>query len=308
MRRARTARDRSRTAASSAPRWPTPPLTPVGARYSPNTSRSAPAHSPVVPPAWARAMVAGMRFSSLVGRHRDAARRARRAPRRCRASPRHVAHVGAQLRLFGRVHLQDRRGAVVGRLEGRRLGLGEGVDAHHEEVAGLDAPHPLGLAADQAALQLVDRLEGTAELEHVVELRSRRLDELGGLGLDHRASPRRCRRTRAGRSRRPGSAGSATTTAGPTVGAAQGLVPRRQLDGPGPGVARQRDAQRFEHDAGDVVLGLGLGQAERVDLDAVAEPTQLGVLDAVALQADAVPHPRRGHAPCTSLRRSGCRR
>ena len=44
---------------------PTAAPTPVGARYSPNTSRSAPAHSPVVPPAWARAMVAGTRFSPL---------------------------------------------------------------------------------------------------------------------------------------------------------------------------------------------------------------------------------------------------
>ncbi len=55
--------DRASTARNSAPRCPTPPPTPVGALYSPNTSRSAPAHSPVVPPAWARAMVAGMMFS-----------------------------------------------------------------------------------------------------------------------------------------------------------------------------------------------------------------------------------------------------
>ncbi len=58
-----TSRTLAAAPASSEPRCPSPPETPVGARYSPNTSRSAPAHSPVVPPACARAMVAGMRFS-----------------------------------------------------------------------------------------------------------------------------------------------------------------------------------------------------------------------------------------------------
>ena len=52
----------SRSPADPPPAW-TAALTPVGARYSPKTSRSAPAHSPVVPPAWARSIVAGMMFS-----------------------------------------------------------------------------------------------------------------------------------------------------------------------------------------------------------------------------------------------------
>ena len=70
------------------------------------------------------------------------------------------------------------------------------------------------------------------------------------------------------------------------------LVPRRELDGPGPGVLRQRDPEHLEDDPLHVVLRLLLGQAERVDLDAVAEAAELGVLDAVALAADAVPHAR----------------
>ncbi len=45
------------------PPAPTAAPTPVGARYSPNTSRRRPAHSPVVPPAWARSTVAAMMFS-----------------------------------------------------------------------------------------------------------------------------------------------------------------------------------------------------------------------------------------------------
>ena len=39
------------------------PPTPVGARYSPNTSRITVPHSPVVPPALANAMAGGMRLS-----------------------------------------------------------------------------------------------------------------------------------------------------------------------------------------------------------------------------------------------------
>ena len=78
-------------------------------------------------------------------------------------------------------------------------------------------------------------------------------------------------------------------------GRPEGLVPGRQLHGPGPGALGQRDAEGLEHDALHVVLGLLLGQAERVDLHAVAEAAQLGVLDAVALAADAVP--QRGEGP-----------
>ena len=81
----------------------------------------------------------------------------------------------------------------------------------------------------------------------------------------------------------------------PRSGKAQRLVPRRQLDRPRACPFRQRDAEHLEHDALHVVLGLGLGQAQRVHLHAVAEPACLRVLDAVALDADAVPH--LGHRP-----------
>ena len=94
-----------------AARWPGPACisspgrtatapTPVGARYSPNTSRSAPAHSPTVPPARASAIVAGTRFSVVAATARRCAsarvdrglvarRRATpRSPRPARARPR----------------------------------------------------------------------------------------------------------------------------------------------------------------------------------------------------------------------------
>ena len=70
---------------------------------------------------------------------------------------------------------------------------------------------------------------------------------------------------------------------------AQGLVPGRELDGAGAGVPGQGDRQHLEQDAVDVVLGLLLGQAQRVDLHAVAEQAVLLLGDAVALAADLVP-------------------
>ena len=76
--RRRAARTRSRTATIvGARRGARTPPTPVGARYSPNTSRSAPAHSPTVPPARASAIVAGTRFSVVACRRRAAASSAR---------------------------------------------------------------------------------------------------------------------------------------------------------------------------------------------------------------------------------------
>ena len=77
---------------------------------------------------------------------------------------------------------------------------------------------------------------------------------------------------------------------------AERLVPGRQLYGPRPRVLGQRDRQHLQHDALHVVLGLRLGEAERVDLHAVAEPPLLVVLDAVALASELVPEPHeRAH-------------
>ena len=57
--------ERCATAASWSPRGTATPPTPVGARYSPNTSRRVDAHSPVVPPARANAIDASMMLRSL---------------------------------------------------------------------------------------------------------------------------------------------------------------------------------------------------------------------------------------------------
>ncbi len=75
----------------------------------------------------------------------------------------------------------------------------------------------------------------------------------------------------------------------PGPGQAERLVPGGELDGAGAGVLAERHAQHLEHDPGDVVLRLRLGQPERVDLDAVPETPHLVVGDAVSVAGDLVP-------------------
>ena len=82
----------------------------------------------------------------------------------------------------------------------------------------------------------------------------------------------------------------------PGPGQPQRLVPGRQLDRPRTSVATQRHGEGLEHDPRHVVLRLGLGQAERVDLHAVAQAQQLLVGDAVALAADLLPERRPSRA------------
>ena len=91
-------------------------------------------------------------------------------------------------------------------------------------------------------------------------------------------------------------------------GQAERLVPRRELHRTGPGPLRQRHGEHLEHDALHVVLRLRLGEPERVDLHAVAEPERLVVGDPVALAADLPPTSRSSPAACRSPRRTGCRR
>ena len=67
------------------------------------------------------------------------------------------------------------------------------------------------------------------------------------------------------------------------------FVPGWQLHGTGAGVLRQRHRQHFQQNTVDVVFGLRLSQAERVDLDAVAEHAVLGVSHAIAFAGDVIP-------------------
>ena len=73
---------------------------------------------------------------------------------------------------------------------------------------------------------------------------------------------------------------------------AKRLVPCRELERATAGLLGEGDAQRLEHDPDGIVLGLGFGQAQAVDLNAVTEPAQLRVLDAVAVAPQLIPHLR----------------
>ena len=200
-------------------------------------------------------------------------------------------HVRDLLGLDAVVDLEDVLELAVAEQRGRG-GLGVAVDADHLLLARLDAPHPLGLAAHEPPLELVDRLEGAAERLHVGQLGPGRFGQLCRLGLDHH---------------RPSKMSLVLEQVGlegedllhaqgpllvPGPRQPERLVPGRQLHGAGPGALGQRDAERLEDDALHVVLRLLLGQPERVHLHAIAEAAELGVLDPVALAADAVPQLR----------------
>ena len=70
---------------------------------------------------------------------------------------------------------------------------------------------------------------------------------------------------------------------------AKGFVPGGQLNGAGAGFFGQRHGQHFDQDPIDVVLGLLLGQTQRVDLNPIAEAAMFWVFDTIALLADFVP-------------------
>ena len=176
----------------------------------------------------------------------------------------------------------------VGRQRGR-LGLLVAVDADQHLLAGLDAAEPLAVGVDQRGLHVRDGVDRAAVLGDARHLLARALGELGDEALHHRRALEDV-----GVLEQVGLVGEHLLDAQrpllvPRAREAERLVPGGELDRAGAGVAAERDGERLEHDPLDVVLGLGLGQAEAVDLHAVAEAAVLGVLDAVALAAELVP-------------------
>ncbi len=175
----------------------------------------------------------------------------------------------------------------------RRL---EAVLADDDEVAGLDPLDAVAVGVDERGLHVADGLDRAAVLLDDRHLGARALDELGDEAVhDLRALED------VGVLEQVGLVGEHLLDAQrplliPGAREAERLVPRRQLDRAGAGVAAERHGERLEHDALDVVLRLGLGQPERVDLHAVAEAQLARVLDAVALAADLLPQLRhRAH-------------
>jgi hypothetical protein len=75
----------------------------------------------------------------------------------------------------------------------------------------------------------------------------------------------------------------------PRARQAERLVPGRKLHRAGAGLLGERHGQHLDEDAVHVVLGLLLGEPERVHLHPVAEHALLRVRDAVAVPRDLVP-------------------
>ena len=261
-----------------------PPPTPVGARYSPNTSRSAPAHSPTVPPARASAIVAGV---EVVGAPRRVPHRRRAPPRPRRRRARRATRLSSSSWSRSACSSTTRMLLSPSRLStsGDAAGLGERVDPDDDDVAGLDAAHPLGVALHEPLLHGVDHGERPAAVEHPLQLGVGRLGQLGGLALDHVRTGEQVVVLEEIGLEREHLLDAQRPLLVPGPGESERLVPRRQLHRARPGALRERDAERLQHDARHVVLGLRLGEPERVDLHAVAEPAQLVVGDAVALGA-----------------------
>ena len=179
--------------------------------------------------------------------------------------------------------------------QGRRLGLGEPVDADDGLLAGLDPADPLPVGVDQGRLHVGDGGHGAAVLGDHGHLGPGPVEELPDQAL-HDDRPGEDVRVL----EQIGLEGEDLLDAQrpllvPGPGEAERLVPRRELDRPGAGVAAEGHGEGLEHDPLDVVLRLGLGQPERIDLDAVAEAQELGVADAVAPAADLLPEDR--HRP-----------
>ena len=273
---------RSRTVARSPTGAATAP-TPVGARYSPNTSRSAPAHSPTVPPARASAIVAGTRFSSSRARRRARASSAARAAASSRAA-RHACEVLDLLALGRRVDDHD----ASARESSDASGDGS---VSVKQLTPTTVRSPDSMRRTRSALLCTSRPFISSIISNEPPPSSTHSssadaasDELGDLRLDDLRSVEEVAvleqvglvREHLLHAQRP--------LLVPRRRQTERLVPARQLDRAGAGVLRERHAEHLEHDALHVVLGLLLGEPERVHLHAVAEAAQLRVGDAVALE------------------------
>ena len=157
----------------------------------------------------------------------------------------------------------------------RVLGLGEAVLTDDFDLPALDLRHPLAVRLDQARLHVGDRLDGAAVLLDRRHLGPGALRQLVDEALHHLRALEDV-----GVVEQVGLVGedlldpqAPLLVPGPRE--AERLVPGGELDRAGAGVAAQGHRQGLEHDARHVVLGLGLGEPERVDLDPVAEAQHL---------------------------------
>ena len=175
------------------------------------------------------------------------------------------------------------------RRQRRRLGLGIGVDADQHLLALLDRLDAGGVGGDQRLFHVVDGRDGAAHRLELGELGAGLFLQLLDLAVDlDRAVEDVAVVEQVGlvgddllEPERP--------LLVPRPRQAERLVPGGELHGAGARLLRQRHRQHREQDAIDVVLGLLLGQPQRVHLHAVAEAAERRIVHAVALLGDLVP-------------------
>jgi hypothetical protein len=267
------ARTRSRTAAISLRASPPGTAdTPVGARNSPNTSRSTPAHSPVVTPALAHVIEASMRLASVcVESFRAASRRPSSAASTAAVSrsARHawIASTAAASTAGSTVSIAAAPSACSG--------LGS-VVANRFTPTTTTSPDSIRRrrsASDATSCPFMypDSTAATAPpLSATRSISARAAATSSATFASTTREPSKGPRTRGGRSRGQHLYAQRPLLV-PRPRQAERLVPRRKLIARAH-VAGERDGEHLQHDALHVVLRLGLRQAQRVDLHPVAQP------------------------------------
>jgi hypothetical protein len=234
----------------------------------------------------AHSRVAGMRFTPAGSVGLELARPPRRAPSRRGRLSRACRHA----RIAATAACSTAGSTVwiaVSEVGGQRVGLGRGelVEPDDDVLPGLDPLTTQRVRGDQGRLHVAG-LDGhdapPIACTRAISARAP-VDELGHLGLDDdRAVEEVVVFQQVGlvgqhllHAQRP------LLVPGPRQ--AERLVPGRQLHGAGPGVLGQRDASISRTMRWTLFSGCCFGQAQRVDLHAVAEAARFRVGHAIAL-------------------------
>ena len=231
---------------------------------------------------------------SLGAAARRAAAQRSRPPSRADAPGFQIAHLRGFL---GRIDRHD--GAVAG-AERARFGLGVAVDADDCQRAGFDRFRMRSIWAPTSA-SFMKPIGGLAPPRASISASAarRRGFQFFGLGVDDMAAIKYVLEfEQIGlisedllQAQRP------LLVPGPRQ--THRLVPGGQLQGAAARPLGQRHGERFDQDAIDIVFRLRLGQAERIDLHAIAKQQRLGIGDAIARRGRSLPRDRRTRASCT---------
>ena len=237
-------------------------------------------HSPVVPPTLARAIDAGITLRPSTATRRSSSSAVSTAASSRAARQRSTSAIASASTVESTRRIAPWPPSGDGSVSVKRL-----------TPTTICSPEPMrrvrsAIDATSRDFERVDCGEGAAHGEHLVQLGLRGVAQLGGLRLHDLGSVEQVLVLQKVALVRQHLLHPQRPLLVPGSGQPECLVPRRQLDAARAGPLRQRHRQHLQHDALDVVLRLRLGEAEAVDLHAVAEAAILRVLDAVALATD----------------------